>query len=468
MPSSPPVDLPQRVTAWLYGPNVSSILLLYLTLACGQLLIHNKLVDLPYQQLRQAYHVQFMNRVEVAPHQYRVLTPLGAAALQKVGVEFRWSYLLWRGLWLFAAALLLHLFLEKYVPFWGAVLGVVFLFAFLPLTYLQYISQESDAPNLVFYLLGYLLIESRRDGWFAVLLAVSMLNRETPVFLPLLWLFQRGEELPWPQVVWRSGAYFAIVCAVYAGLRLFFGHLPGGEDIWYWAINRCNTVALLCFLIGFGWLLGPALEGWRSKPKFLRSALLWLPLFVIPHLYLGYLTEINRYLLPVLPIILALALVSLWPSVPAQPAEVPSLRTLSPVVAVGLYVLLAAGCWGATQAYYAYYRRSHEQALGASNLSQWHFQRGMAFVQAGLPADAAREWEAGVGGDPRSFLLNYNLSMLYSTDRPDPEKALYYYRRAHQISPLDPALAKLEALFRRRLPTASARGANESSVAGRQ
>jgi uncharacterized membrane protein len=158
-------------------------LLLYACLTGICLVLHNRMVESAAADARKIVHRQVMSNTAPAPLQYRVMTFYAAEGIQRVGRSFGLSetftasYLIVRGIFTFLAMVLLHRFLQVYVPAPYAVLGVILAFAWMPFTYINYYMQESDPANMVFYLLGYDLIRRRRDGALAALLAPLPVGR---------------------------------------------------------------------------------------------------------------------------------------------------------------------------------------------------------------------------------------------------------------------------------------------------
>jgi len=142
-------------------------ILLYLCLTGINMIVHSRMIDSQpqFDEKRREIHQQVIENKATAPIQYRILAYYTAEGLQRIGFRFRYSYLAFRGLSIFLAALLFHIFLSKYFPLRYCLLGVTVLLGGMPLTYINYYMQEADALNLFFYLAGFLLIRSRED-WY--------------------------------------------------------------------------------------------------------------------------------------------------------------------------------------------------------------------------------------------------------------------------------------------------------------
>ena len=77
-----------------------------------------------------------------------------------------------------------------------------------------------------------------------------------------------------------------------------------------WKANASDELALIRVLGFFNFALWLSWRDWRDKPEFLRRAAWIVPLFFVVCGSLGYLREI-RYFLPVLPVVVPLALLTL-------------------------------------------------------------------------------------------------------------------------------------------------------------
>ena len=101
--------------------------------------------------------------------------------------------------------------------------GVLALHVILPLTYFNYILQPTDLPNLVFMLLGLELLADRQDGWLLGLLPIAMLNRETAIFLVLLYLLLRYDDVSRTRLALMTGSLSVLGLGTYIGLRWGLG-----------------------------------------------------------------------------------------------------------------------------------------------------------------------------------------------------------------------------------------------------
>lgn len=290
-----------------------------------------------------------------APSQYRLMVPILAEGLQALGVPFRIATVGLRLAFTWVAALLLHLLLRRWFAPAACLIGTLLLFAALPLTHIIYQLAWTDPANLAFTIAALIVIADRRDGWLAPVIALGMLNRETMLLIPLVWLLYRWDELPLLRCAATFGGYVALAYAVYYGLRASYGPIPHAGVEFFSELGRTPLAHNLTFVRGYaytavlfavpGYL---AVRDWSTKPKFMRRALLYAPLFALFHLFVAVFLE-PRLMLPIFPVVVAPALASLFP---ARAELEPEPRTWPPLLRASkwAYVALLASFVMATHA----------------------------------------------------------------------------------------------------------------------
>ncbi|MBI4397311.1 MAG: hypothetical protein HY548_09460 [Elusimicrobia bacterium] len=412
--------------------------------------VHSRLLDGPAIEARRELHAQVLHNTAPAPLQYRVLTCYAAEGIQRLGRAlgfqdpFQASYLILRWVFTFVAAFLLHRFLLIYLPLPLALAGTVLALAWMPFTYINYYMQETDPLNMVFFLLGYDLIRRRKDAAFAALLPVAMINRETPVLLPLAWLLYRWDEEAVPATAAKFGAFCALAFGAYFGLRFVFGHHTAYAEFNDLSLNLRSFRSYLYFFLLFAPLVLPALNGLHRKPKFLRRLAVFLPYFLVFHFVIPIFQE-TRLFLPIFPIFIALAFTSFAdPKEEVQkhedvPAKSPWAAYSRKLFAASL-LLFSAGI----ALYLVYLERAHVGDLRGKQKSEAYFKRGYEAYQNQEYPTAAREWEWGLLFDPEDYNVHYYLAVLYSTAMMDAERAARHLEFCRKMSPEDPKLKPLE------------------------
>lgn len=170
-----------------------------------------------------------------------------------------------------------------------------------------------------FVALALLAMVHRRTGWLAVLIALATFNRETAIFLVMLYFVT--SDFSRKALAWTAG-YAAIWTVIYGAVRLV-----GGDADRYWTIERVYQTNLsqpnlavfnITLLLGAFWVF--ALLGWRHAPAFVRRTTLVVPAYLGTVAVWGIWWEV-RLLMPLYPVLFALALSYLYePRQAAAPA----------------------------------------------------------------------------------------------------------------------------------------------------
>jgi len=299
---------------WLDGyfgklePRWLPVALMYLGLSMVTAYSNYKAGGLP----SAAWHENMMDLKSVAPNAYRVLPAFAAEATHRLlGVSAPFAYGINGCIFIFMAACVFHVFLKKWFSTEVTLVGTLFMFAALPLTY-GLIAQPSDTFSLFIWALGLLLIRDKKDVWLIPVILVGTLNRETTLFLVLAYFLFRWDEAPKGRLIGYSAAYFVSWLAVYEGLRLWIGPRDYGTDYWQYGHNIDQWYYSLAFpalLFGVFWVM--ALMDWAKKPKFLTRSALIIPPFIFIHFFIANLMEARLFDVLFL-IIVPLALFSLF------------------------------------------------------------------------------------------------------------------------------------------------------------
>lgn len=202
--------------------------------------------------------------------------------------------------------------------------GVLLAAATMPLTFQDQYFHPWSFLEFGFFALGFVLIERERHGWFAVVLALACLNRETSLFLLLAFFFTR--ILPWEpgRGVSRESlrlftAYGVLWLGIFFGLRLVRGFPPPTFTAHEaWRVNVLNwrrATGLNLLFFGAFWIY--VALGFRRAPAFLRRASLIIPLYAALLCVIGLWYEI-RYLLTLYPILIPMGMSYLFRLKPAR------------------------------------------------------------------------------------------------------------------------------------------------------
>lgn len=246
-----------------------------------------------------------------APGLYRVLSPYALDwTVKATGADPMSIWHLSRLVGFFGAWLALHAYLRTWFSVSGAMFGTTLAAAALPLTFTNSWAHPDHVPELLLFTLGCLAIARGQDLWFAVLLALATLNRETAAFL--VPLYALAAPLTRTRVV-KSALFGGLWAAIYVGLRVARGFQS--YDVWQlW--RNIEFLKLLPppydpYARAYAWfglaLLGPllmlALATRREQPDFVRRAIWVTPIVVGVCFTLSSIVE-TRIFTPLLPILL--------------------------------------------------------------------------------------------------------------------------------------------------------------------
>ncbi len=191
-----------------------------------------------------------------------------------------------------------------------ALIAVLLLASTLRITIRQHDYAPFSYLEPTFFAVGLLLILQDRRVWLGLLVAVASLNRETGIFVVLL--FAATQPLTRRNLL-TTIAYAGVWAAVFIGVRWF-----GGEADRYWELGRIwrtnlsqpgLTVYNVTAFLGVMWIF--AVIGFRRAPAFLQRAAMVIPAYAGAVLVWGLWWEV-RLLLPLLPLVLPLALSALF------------------------------------------------------------------------------------------------------------------------------------------------------------
>jgi len=280
-----------------------------LLLGIGNGMLHWQAVDRPWRDYQTNEHIRVIAGTFVSPDQYRILTYGLAEGLVRLGLPIHSAHEVWRVIFTAASLFVLYRYLRGWFRPVLSLMGMFMLAAVIPLTYVYYMMQVSDPLNMLIFFLAFWAIREEQDRWLIPLVGVGMLNRESPIMLPLFYAAIRWGR-PWRQWVPIFAVSSALAVAVYFGLRLVYGPKTpccSTDPVEHLIINftdwraYVDTFAVLNLALWGSWI------GWRRRPAFLRRASLVVPLFLVPYLMYGTVRE-SRYYLPVLAILIPLSL----------------------------------------------------------------------------------------------------------------------------------------------------------------
>ncbi len=250
-----------------------------------------------------------------APFIYRPLIPFLIYWLTvATGLKPMLVFVLTRLAFIFAALLVFHMYLRVWYSSAASLGGTLAVASLLPLTFTNSWPHPDSFPELLLFTLGCLLIARKRDGALFPVLAVAALNRETALFLVLLWANYRLREERSAPALARAAALTLVWAAVYLGLRWARGYQPYQVVMLKENLVFLNSLApnvdprLRVF--GYFWLALFGIPGWLAirgvrrpaTPLFLKRTLGVALLFLLTSFAVATIVE-SRVFLPMFPLL---------------------------------------------------------------------------------------------------------------------------------------------------------------------
>jgi len=230
---------------------------------------------------------------------------------QATGLEPAYAWVLWEWLSIFAALAAAHFYFSTWFDRGSTVAGSLLIAALIPLTLTNNWPYPDQFLELTLYTLGCACIARQIDWAFLVVLAASAFNRETSVFLVLLFLLSR--PFARRHLIWTAAAAL-LWAAIYVGLRVRLGFVKYDGHPWNLYPNLTSLKLLGAgfdpykrFFAWFGVvLMAPlawaAVTSWLRLPRFVRiSTAVVAPLFVATCFLFSSIIE-TRIFTPLLPL----------------------------------------------------------------------------------------------------------------------------------------------------------------------
>jgi len=179
----------------------------------------------------------------------------------------------------------------------------------MPITYHNHL-QESAALMSLTFLAALWALRERNDLLFLIILILGGINNETTLFLPSIYFFINYKKSNFTTLckLGLRTLLMALPAFIIVGIIRYINidrpHLGGAFHLYenmlhlYRPLLTLNVFWFLAFLF------------FKNKPLFLQRSLLTVPLFIIPHLITGVITE-TRQMLPLAMIIIPASMFSL-------------------------------------------------------------------------------------------------------------------------------------------------------------
>jgi hypothetical protein len=318
-------------------PFLPAVLIL-LSAAAVQAYNYYYLVVKPTLSMRMDLHNQILAGTAPSPYLYRVLIPYEAEAILRIGqiavsptAAFTAAYLLLDFLGISLLLVSLYFYLTHWFDWKTSLLGALFCAVVLGITFHDHYFQPWSFWEAGFLTLSLLLIRQDRRLLLGLLVVLASLNRETALFIPLLFLVTTQDIFGLLRLKarpdWSKLAYFAgyagIWLVVVAGLRLALGNaehvetlqqiLRANLDPW----NLRKTAVNIVLFQGAFWFF--AVLGFKTAPQFIRRTAWIIPPYLALLLIWSYWVEV-RLLMSLYAVLIPMAL-AFFAERKDQPAE---------------------------------------------------------------------------------------------------------------------------------------------------
>lgn len=325
-----------KIRFWKFSHWAAMLILL----SAAAVLAYNYyyLVSKPYFPKRLILHNQILNGSAPSPYLYRVLIPYTAdlfirAAHHILPMRFAFAgvYMLFDFAGISLILVTLYFYLTHWFTWELSLLGALFCAAVMGVTSHEHYYQPWSFWEAGFFTLSLLFILQKRTLWLGLLVAAASLNRETALFIPVLFLattqdfigILRGKVRPdWKNAA-RFAAYLAIWIVIFFGLRLLRGnaaHVETLKEILDANLDPGTVWKIILNIVlfqGVFWIF--AALGFRPAPAFVRRTLWIIPPYLILLTIWSYWLEV-RLLMPLYAIIIPLALSFLQTKIKSLPA----------------------------------------------------------------------------------------------------------------------------------------------------
>lgn len=267
----------------------------------------------PTLEARRDIHQRVLAHTATAPDRYRFLTPVlveGPVRILQRAMSredaFDRVYAVFYVVAMVAMVWSLFAYLRVWFSDEQALIGVLIVTSTLRITIRQHDYAPSSYLEPTFFALALLLILKDRRVLLGLLVTLASFNRETGVFLVMLFVATNARTR---RTLMTALVYTAIWGAVFLGVRYVAGE---GERYWeigrVWQTNLSQpglTIYNLTAFLGVVWIL--AVAGLGRAPTFVRRSAVVIPVYVGVVAVWGIWWEV-RLLMPILPLVLPLAL----------------------------------------------------------------------------------------------------------------------------------------------------------------
>jgi len=285
-------------------------------------------IDIPNHPDRLAFHEKILQGEAPAPYRYRILVPATldwlrnqlARSLGERGA-FQVSFAIYEFLSLLMLLSCLYIYLREWFSPAKAMLGTLLSSATMLVTLADHFYQPWSLLGSALFPAALILIRRKWTLAFLFLVFIGALNRETSVFLPMLFvlghwtLFEEKNRGHIPRkAVLIAGLAFAVWLGTQISLRGIYGRAETTRSLAQLLDHNLEPESLQRTAKNLGQFLLPfvffVVQGFKRSPPFIKRITVLAPVYLLVYLVWGIWFEV-RLLMPLYPILAALTLFGL-------------------------------------------------------------------------------------------------------------------------------------------------------------
>lgn len=314
----------------MVNKKLTFVIIIVITCALTLSFDYYKKVDSPKQRSRLELHNQIIAGTAPSPYQYRVLVPFATQIVQSIFAflsperAFLITYFLYDFFAISFSLIAVFLYLNIWFTNEQALIGTLLMAAVMPVNFYYHYYQPWSLIETGFFALGLYLIFYSKFTSLAVLTFFAALNRETAVFIPLLYFLTVVRNYLKKVTTYQSftkqllqGTLLMFIWfGIFFGLRILFGpteHIVDMNELLHRNLatnNFVKSAGLIFIFLGPFWFL--TIRGYITAPDFIKTTAWILPLYLITIMLWGVWYE-TRVLMPMYPIFLSLGLCAVFP-----------------------------------------------------------------------------------------------------------------------------------------------------------
>ncbi len=285
-------------------------------------------IDLPNYELRFQLHSQIVAGDAPSPYRFRILVPFSIELLKNaldnymsIKTSFLLSYAVYDLLSIFFLLASLFFWLRTWFNSEQGLIGVLFIAGTMPIALQNHYFQPWSYLEVGFLSVALIAIHKNRYWSLFFLVALASLNRETAIFIPLIFLiininFANLKTTNVYKTILKFCGLLVMWAACFWGVRYYQGSAPHIETIEGLLLRNITKHSLLLTFVNCGMFLGGwwifAIMGFRNAPRFIKKVSLIAPFYLLIIIVWGVWYEV-RLLMPLYPILVPLGLSFLYP-----------------------------------------------------------------------------------------------------------------------------------------------------------